>query len=420
MFAAFSTALSALDANGVAVDVVGNNLANLNTPGYKESASYFRDLVSASMGAGGTQLGFGVAAPLTIRQFTQGAIQASSGSLDAAIQGDGFFVVQNGAATQFTRAGNFQTDLSGNLLTPTGDYVQGWTASNGVVNTGGPIGNIVIPVGSMQAPAATSSFTLDANLDASAAGGTQWSTPITVYDSLGTAHVLTMNFTKSSTASNTWSYTVSIPAADVTSGSPTQFPTPPAPAGTLQFGLNAAGQDGQLTAANSSPVNFAISNLSDGAQPLSLNWDLFNADGSGRITQYAQASSATANSQNGSAAAQLTQVAMGNGGQILATYSNGQQVVVGQLALASIRNPQSLLAVGNNEFQVQADTAPPAIGVAGTGGRGDVLGGSLESSNVDIAQELTKLIVLQSAYQANSKVVTTVNTLAQATTNLIT
>jgi len=414
MFAAFSTALSALDANGIAVDVVGNNLANLNTPGYKESAAYFRDLVSASLGAGATQLGFGVAAPLTIRQFTQGAIQASSGSLDAAIQGDGFFVVENNGATQFTRAGNFQTDLDGNLLTPTGEYVQGWTATNGVVNTGGAIGNIVVPVGSMQAPIATSSFTLDANLDASAAVGTQWSTPVTAYDSLGTSHVLTIDFTK--TASNTWSYTVNIPAADVTAGSATQFPSP---AGTLQFGQDASGRDGQLTSANTSPITISIPNLSDGAQTLNLNWNLFNADGSGRITQYAQASTASANGQDGSAAAQLTQVSMGNGGQIMATYSNGQQVVVGQLALASIRNPQSLVAVGNNEYQVQADTAPPAIGVAGTGGRGQILGGSLESSNVDIAQELTKLIVLQSAYQANSKVVTTVNSLAQATTNLI-
>ena len=125
MFAAFTTALSALDANGVAVNVIGNNLANLNTPGYKESVAYFHDLVSESIGAGQTQLGFGVASPLTIREFTQGAIQPSSGFLDAAIQGSGFFVVSKEGATQFTRAGNFQVDLSGNLLTPTGEDVQG-------------------------------------------------------------------------------------------------------------------------------------------------------------------------------------------------------------------------------------------------------------------------------------------------------
>src|ERR1017187_3744217 len=160
MFAAFSTALSALDANGVAVDVVGNNLANLNTTGYKESAAYFRDLVSESLDAGQTQLGFGVAPPLTIREFTQGAIQASSGPLDAAIQGGGFFVVKNGDATVFTRAGNFQVDLSGNLLTPTGEKAQGWMAAGGVVNTGGPTGDITVPVGTLQTPKATQNITL--------------------------------------------------------------------------------------------------------------------------------------------------------------------------------------------------------------------------------------------------------------------
>ena len=129
MFAAFSTALSALDANGVAVDVVGNNLANMNTTGYKQSVAYFQDLVSESMNGGQTQVGFGVASPLTIRQFTQGAISASSGPLDAAIQGNGFFVVNDNGVPQYTRAGSFQVDLSGNLLTPSGQQVQGWMAT---------------------------------------------------------------------------------------------------------------------------------------------------------------------------------------------------------------------------------------------------------------------------------------------------
>jgi len=187
MFAAFNTALSGLDANGVAVDVIGNNLANMNTTGYKESVAYFQNLVSESMNGGQTQVGFGVAPPLTITQFTQGAISASSGSQDAAIQGSGFFVVNDNGMTQYTRAGSFQVDLSGNLLTPSGQQVQGWMATNGVVNTGGPVGNITVPVGSMQAPVATQNMTLSANFDASAATGaaSDWSAPITIYDSLG-------------------------------------------------------------------------------------------------------------------------------------------------------------------------------------------------------------------------------------------
>src|ERR1043166_9054212 len=131
MFTSFSTALSALNATSTAVDVVGNNLANLNTPGFKTSSVYFRDLMSQSLGAGlgETEVGFGTAQPMTIRQFTQGAIQSSTGLLDAAIQGDGFFVVKNSQNNVlYTRAGNFQIDANGSLLTNTGEHVQGWTA----------------------------------------------------------------------------------------------------------------------------------------------------------------------------------------------------------------------------------------------------------------------------------------------------
>lgn len=417
MFAAFSTALSALDANGVAVDVVGNNLANLNTPGYKESAAYFSDLVSESLGAGQTQLGFGVASPLTIREFFQGAIQASSGSLDAAIQGNGFFVVNNNGAMEYTRAGNFQTDLAGNLLTPTGQQVQGWMTTDGAVDTGAPIGNITVPVGALQPPQATQNITLTANFNAAATPDSatsttsDWSAPITVYDSLGTAHVVTIGFAE--TAANTWSCTATVPGADVGATSPQTIGT-----GTLTFG-----PDGKLlTPPAGSPIALSITGLSDGATtPLNINWNIWNASGTtATLTQFGQPSATSANTQDGAAAAQMTGVTMSNGGQLLASYSDGQQAVVGEVALASIRNPQTLVAVGSNLFQVSAETGAPAVGAQGTGGRGTIVGGALESSNVDIAQELTELIVLQSAYEANAKVVTTVDTLAQATTNLIT
>jgi len=416
MFAAFSTALSALDANGVAVDVVGNNLANMNTTGYKESVAYFQDLVSESMNGGQTQVGFGVASPLTIAQFTQGAISASSGSLDAAIQGNGFFVVNNNGTPQYTRAGSFQVDLAGNLLTPGGQQVQGWMAVGGVVNTGGPIGNITVPLGSLQAPQATQNMTVSANFNASATTGatSDWSAPITVYDSLGTAHVVTLNFQQ--TAANTWSYTATVPGADVTAGTAGTPYAIPNGSGTLTFNSS-----GQLTSpAVGAPITFAIPGLTDGAADMSVNWNPYNADGTGTLTQFDQSSATSATSQDGAAAAQLTSVTMGDGGQLTASYSDGQQAVVGALAMANIQNPQTLVNVGNNNYQLSADTAAPAIGAPGTGGRGTIVGGALESSNVDMATELTNLIVLQSAYQANSKVVTTVDTMVQAATNLIT
>jgi flagellar hook protein FlgE len=160
--------------------------------------------------------------------------------------------------------------------------------------------------------------------------------------------------------------------------------------------------------------------LIDGATSgATVTWNLADASGNGTITQYDQPSASSSSSQNGQAASQLVSVGLGNGGSILAQYSDGQQVTVGQVALASIRNPDSLVAVGNNNFMLSAASAAPNIGVPGTGGRGNIQGGSLEASNVDIATEFTNLIVYQRGYEANGKVVSTADTLSQDTINLI-
>jgi flagellar hook protein FlgE len=418
MFTSFSTALSALNATSTAIDVVGNNLANMNTPGFKMSEVAFRDLVTQSLGAGlgDTQVGFGTGTPFTVREFTQGAIQSSAGVLDAAVQGDGFFVVHDAAGNQYyTRAGNFETDKSGNLLTDTGNTVQGWTTIDpltGKVDTNGPIGNIVVPVGTLKSPTPTSTITNDLNLNSSAVAGatSDFSTPMTIYDSLGTAHVLTLSFEK--TGANAWNYSVSIPGADLTD------PT----AGTIisdqpmTFDAN-----GQLTGpAFGNPITITLPDLADGAATGQVvTWDPYNADGSGKITQFGQPSASSASSQNGAGAAQLVHVGLADGGSIVAQYSDGEQVTVGQVALASIRNPDTLIAAGNNDFQLSERTATPSIGVPGTGGRGTIVGGSTEASTVDIAQEFTNLIVYQRGYEANGKVVTTADQLSQDTINLI-
>src|ERR1035438_5882216 len=421
MFTSFSTALSALDAMSTAIDVVGNNLANLNTPGFKDSTTYFRDLVTESLGAGlgETQVGFGTGTPMTIRHFTQGAIQSSTGVLDAAIAGDGFFVVDNAQGNQlYTRAGSFQVDNPGTLRTNTGELVQGWTtinATTGNVDTNMAISNIVVPVGGVKQPTATTNMTLDLNLNSAATADatSAHSETIKVYDTLGTSHTLTVNFQK--TGANTWSYATTIPGEDVSGGT---AGTPPAIAGSsgpLTFDSN-----GQLTSpANGSPIPVAITGLSDGASDMSLSWNPYTAAGAGRITQFGQPSASAATSQDGAPASELTQVGLANGGQLLAQYSDGTQVVVGQVAMANIRNPSSLIAVGNNNYEASALTSSPAIGLPNTGGRGDIQGGALESSTVDIAQEFTNLIVLERGYQANSRVVTTADQLSQETINLI-
>ena len=442
MFTSFSSALSALNADETAISVVGNNLANLNTPGYKDSVVAFRDLVTQSVGTGlgETQVGFGTGQPYTIREFTQGAVETSTGTLDAAIQGDGFFILQGAnGGTEYTRTGNFKTDASGDMLTQNGDYVQGWMANpaTGVIDTNGPLGNVVVPVGTVKPPVTTTDFSLDLNLDAAGQNGQisgTYSTTMTVYDSLGNSHNLQITFTKDTTA-NEWDYAVTIPGADVDPKQVTVDPktnTATLATGTLTFDQNGnlltnaqkvPAEAGTVATTN---IYVPITNLIDGAadmtgpaaDKLGLEWQLYTSAGAQRITQYSQTSSVSANAQNGAASATLTQVGLGDGGTILASYSDNTQAVVGQLALASIRNPDSLIAAGNNAYTASANTALPAIGIPGTGGRGDITGGAIEASTVDIAQEFTNLIIYQRAYEANGKVITTVDQMSQDTINL--
>ena len=412
MFTSFSTALSALSAHSTAIDVVGNNLANLNTPGFKGSSVAFHDLVTTTLGSGlgETQVGFGVGRPITLRQFTQGAIQSSEGNLDVAIQGDGFLVVQNDSgATMYTRGGQLQVDSSGTLLTSTGEELQGWMATDGTINTNAAMGDIVVPVGTLKEPAPTSSFSFDMNLDASASAGPPpdtFSTSIEVFDSLGGSHIVTVTFSKTATA-NEWDYAISFPDTDAD--------TPVTPAtGTITFdengGLINPAFDGTMP-------SIQITGLANGAGDLDLSWNLYDGTDP-RVTQYAQPSAVAANEQDGATAAQLIQVGISDGGVVLAQYSDGEQRPIAQLAMAAIRNPQSLIAAGNNNYQLSARSALPAIGLPGTGGRGVILGSAVENSTVDIAEEFTNLIVLQRGYQANSRVVTTVDELSQETINL--
>jgi flagellar hook protein FlgE len=410
MFTSFSTALSALGAHSTAVDVVGNNLANLNTPGYKASVVSFSDLVTQSLGAGlgETQVGFGVARPVTIRQFSQGAIQASAGPLDVAVQGDGFLVARDQAGNVlYTRGGNLQVNRDGVLVTATGFRLQGWSEVNGVLDTTKPTGAVVVPVGSLRAPLATKHFSFDLNLDASAPPGSTFSTSIEVYDALGSSHIVSVSYVKSATGGQ-WDYSMSVPDSDL--ASPPFTPV----TGSLTFSPQGRLVSPSLT--DPMPV-ISIAGLANGAADMSITWDVYNGLVP-RLNQFAQPSAVAANAQDGSPASQLIRVGIGDGGRILAQYSNGQQVAVGQLAMAAIRNPESLLAVGNNNYQLSARTALPAIGVPGTGGRGQILGGAVENSTTDIAKEFTNLIVLQRGYQANARVVTAVDELSQETINL--
>jgi flagellar hook protein FlgE len=401
----FSTALSGLAASNTALDVTGNNLANLNTEGFKADDVLFADVMGQT--TADAQIGAGTAAPSTSKDFSQGSIQATSGAFDAAIQGSGFFVLSDpNGSTLYSRAGSFQVDQNGSLVTATGEHVQGWSSVNGVLNPTGPVSDISVTALSSQPPVATANMTVGLNLDASAATGATFSTPVQVVDSLGVSHSVTLNFTK--TGANAWSYEADIPGQDITggkAGTPTSLAK-----GTLAFDAN-----GNLTTpAAGAPVNLATTGgLVSGANDLNINWSLYNPTGTPLITQFAQASAATQSTQDGVQAAQITDLKLANGGTLMATYSSGAQVAVAQLALASIGNPDSLLAVGNNNFQLGSQTLTPSVGAPQTGTRGQILGGSIEASNVDLAKEFTNLIVYQRSYQANSKVITTLDQITQ-------
>jgi flagellar hook protein FlgE len=417
MFGALSTALSALRADGAAIDATGHNLANLNTSGFKATTSSFQEMVAQSLGSVGDEptLG-GVSGPTIRRQYTQGPIQITNGPLDAAIQGDGFFAVKNSAGELLlTRDGSFQFDSNGYLVSNSGQRVQGWVANGATVSTSGTVTDIKLPSFPLKPPVVSTLIGITANLQSSAAVGTAsgtFSAPVQVVDSLGTKHTLTVTFSK--TDNNKWSYEVFAPGEDLTSGTAGT----PSSLAKGDLGFDPTGSLTTPTVANGA-IDVPLAGLANGAADLNLTWNLFDSYGQPRITQFDQASATSATDGDGRTAGQLSSVSLADGGQVVARYNNGTQEVLAIIALASIQNPESLVPVGNNNLQTSADSGSLTFGSAGTGGRGDVNVGALEGSNVDMARELTNIIIYQRSYQSNARVVSTVDQLSQEILNMM-
>jgi flagellar hook protein FlgE len=407
----FSIPLSGLSAASEALSVISDNLANLNTVGYKEQEASFRDLLYQAFGTNGAnnplQLGEGVTLNSVTSQFTDGTLKVTGVPTDAAISGNGFFVTEKNGVQQYTRAGNFTLDSAGQLMTQDGQLVLGYPALNGVVSTTSSPGPLVINQGMVIQGATTTQMQSQTNLNASAAVGDTFSTPITVYDSLGTSHVLTYQFTK--TGTNAWSYQISLPAADTGgTGSPTVLTS-----GSLTFN-----GDGTLASPSSPVTGIAITGLADGAQDMSLSWNLQDAAGNSLVTQNSSDSTTSTTYQNGYASGTLQTFNIESDGTIEGQFSNSQTLALGQMALANFANPQGLIRMGDNSFATTLASGAPVIGIPGTGGRGVLNGGSLEQSNVDIATEFSNMIVTQRGYEANARVVTTFDQLTQDTINM--
>jgi flagellar hook protein FlgE len=402
----FSIPLSGLQADSVALNTIGNNLANLNTTAFKGQTTAFEDLFYQQIGESGSgdaiQLGAGTRVSGTSTNFTQGTIlpDSNANSADMALAGNGFFVVQQGGVQSLTRAGNFQLSSSGSLITQDGQQVMGYPAVNGVVNQNSSLAPITIPVGLNEGAQATQNFSITANLNSNATVGTPYSSPVTIFDSLGQSHQATVSYTK--TGTNTWSYSVDLPAGDYAPGTATNN------TGTLTFDTS-----GHLVSPTGSVNNIGFSGLTDGASNLSFNWNLNNSSGTPTISQLASASSNTANSQDGFTSGVYQSFTVDPSGVITAQFSNGRTSTVGQLAVATVANTAGLTASGGNNFSTTAASGLATIGVAGAGGRGMVDDGALEQSNVNISTEFSNLIVAQRAFEANSKTVTTFDTVSQ-------
>jgi len=407
----FSIPLSGLSASENALNVISNDLANLNTVGFKDQQANFQDLFYQNLGSTGSgdpiEVGAGTDVGSVTSNFTDGGLQSTGVPSDVAITGDGFFVTENAnGAMQFTRAGNFTVSDQGQLVTQDGQNVMGYPAVNGVIQPGQGLVPLQVGQGQISKAFATTTMQQQTNLDANAAVGDTYSTPITVYDSLGNSHVLTFNYTKTAAG---WNYQITLPAADTGgAGNPTVINS-----GALTFDNN-----GNLLTPAGPVTPIKINGLADGAAQMSMTWNLYSSTGASLITQVASQSTTSSTTQNGYASGTLQSFTVNSGGTIEGSFSNGQVQAIGQIVLASFANNQGLELVGNNTFSATLASGQAVLGAPGAGGRGSLTGGSLEQSNVDISTEFTQLIVTQRGFEANARMVTTLDAVGSQTINL--
>ncbi len=407
----FSTALSGLNAESEALSVISNNLANLNTVAFKSQRPDFQDLFYQQIGSSGdgdpVQVGVGATVGSISSNFTQGSIESTGVPTDVAIQGNGLFVENNNGLVEYTRAGDFSVGANGQLMTSDGGQVMGYEAVNGVVSPSQTLGPLAIATGQISPPNPTANVQIAMNLDSAGGVDATFSTPVTVIDAQGNSHVLTYNFTN--TAANTWTYQITIPAADVgATGAPVSIA-----AGTLKFNGS-----GVLTTPAANVTGIKITGFADGASDLTFNWDLYDSNNNPLVTQVATPSAASSTEQDGYSSGTLTSFNIQADGTIQGIFSNGQTLALGQIALASFPNVQGLVRNGSNNYLASLASGSANVGAPGTGGRGEISGGSLEQSNVDIATEFANLILAERGYQANAKTVTTFDEVTQTAINM--
>ena len=395
----FNIALTGLDAANQDLSVTSNNLANADTTGFKGSTTEFADLFSG--GQSTTAVGNGVAVSEVAQQFTQGNIETTGNNLDLAVSGNGFFIVSNNGALNYTRDGEFQLNADGDIVNAQGQPLQAYPPlADGGFNTGG-LANISLNTNESQ-PQATSTAQITANLPANAAPPTDAvfsptdpesynnTTSLTVYDSLGAAHTASLYFIKGA-AANDWTVQLYVDGAAV--GTPQALDYSPT---------------GALTAPANGQITFPAYTPATGAQAMNMTFDFSNT------TQFGGNFAVTAVQQNGFTTGQLTGINIDQTGVVQAQFTNGRSVDLGQIALANFANPQGLQQLGSATWAPSDSSGAAVNGIAGNSGFGQIESGSLEESNVDTTSALVEMITAQRDFQANAQMIQTEDQVTQS------
>ncbi|MFZ7319417.1 flagellar hook protein FlgE [Comamonas jiangduensis] len=429
----FHHGLSGLNGASKNLDVIGHNIANSNTVGFKNSRAEFNEMVASAMGAASTNnTGIGVSVAAISQQFSQGVITPSANGLDMAINGDGFFVVQTGTGTAYTRNGAFQLNKSGELVSVNGDKVQGYAIDpNTGVRTSVALTNLVFPTGAPIAAKQTDNVKAVINLDARvdqtatpAPARATYGTSLEVFDEQGMATPLAMYFEK--TDGNTWTVYDSLNPTDAPIGQLTFDSTGKLQGVSTYAGLGtdangvAPGDPGYIdTHTFNAPAGTTLTTEVQTTNPNNPNpgpWNV-SIDLSG-VSQLGSAFSVARLTQDGYASGELTSVNVGSDGTLMATYSNGITRPEAQIALAKFTNTQGLQPDGNNNWVASSDSGPAIYGAAGSGSFGTIQGSALEESNVDLTAQLVGMMTAQRAYQANAQTIKTQDQIFSTLVNL--
>lgn len=413
----FQQGLSGLNAASKSLEAIGNNVANANTVGFKQSQMQFSDIYASTLsGSGAAQIGIGTQIARVAQLFSQGNITASNNPLDMAINGDGFFRMSSGGTITYARNGQFELTKEGYIQSASGARLTGYMAdANGVVAIGAPT-EIIINKADL-APKATTKYelklTLDSRKDPLVANNFNPDDPTTfsdstsvpVYDSLGNSHVLRTFYVK--TAGGEWSVFATNDGVPIGYTLPVTTTNPPVPLGTMEFGTG-----GVLVGTTPSPLVADMAVTTGAATPFSISIDHAGTQ------QFAQSFGVARQLPDGYKAGTLTGFDVATDGSIVGRYSNGQVNVLGQVILSRFANPNGLQNIGDNQWVETAESGVPLTSTPGSSGLGAVQSARVEESNVDLTAELVNMITAQRYYQANAQTIKTQDQIMQTLVNL--